>query len=114
IRHFVPVLCLACALASPVTFVAQSGETPTNSAVPEKAKTTTSADDKKPASPTSTKPEELKHDYSQEGFVVEQYSSHFRFESDGTGRKETFARIRVQSEAGVQQWGQIQVGYNSA
>ena len=36
------------------------------------------------------------------------------FEADGTGRKETKARIRVQSEAGVQQWGQLQEGYNSA
>jgi tetratricopeptide (TPR) repeat protein len=112
-RHFVVIL-LACALASPRTLVAQSGQTPSNSAVPEKAKTATSSDDKKPSSPTSTKPEELKHDYSQEGFVVEQYRSHYRFEADGTGRKETIARIRVQSEAGVQQWGQIQVGYNSA
>ena len=55
-----------------------------------------------------------KRDYSQEGFVVEQYRSSYRFESDGTGRRETVARIRVQSEAGVQQWGQIQIGYNSA
>ena len=54
------------------------------------------------------------HDYSQEAFVIEQYHSLYRFENDGTGRKETIARIRVQSEAGVQQWGQIQVGYNSA
>ncbi len=38
----------------------------------------------------------------------------YRFENDGTGRKETIARIRVQSEAGVQQWGQLQFGYNSA
>src|SRR6202051_1650197 len=54
------------------------------------------------------------HDSSPEAFVVEQYRSTYRFESDGTGRRETIARIRVQSEAGVQQWGQIQVGYNSA
>jgi tetratricopeptide (TPR) repeat protein len=40
--------------------------------------------------------------------------SYYRFEADGTGRKETKARIRVQSEAGVQQWGQLQEGYNSA
>ncbi len=53
-------------------------------------------------------------DYSQEAFVIEQYRSVYRFENDGTGRKETIARIRVQSEAGVQQWGQVQVGYNSA
>ncbi len=53
-------------------------------------------------------------DYSQESFVIEQMHSHYRFETDGTGRKETTARIRVQSEAGVQQWGQILEGYNSA
>jgi tetratricopeptide (TPR) repeat protein len=53
-------------------------------------------------------------DYSQEAFVIEQLHSSYRFESDGTGRRESIARIRVQSEAGVQQWGQLQVGYNSA
>jgi tetratricopeptide (TPR) repeat protein len=54
------------------------------------------------------------HDYAQESFVIEQMHSHYRFEADGTGRKETTARIRVQSEAGVQQWGQLLEGYNSA
>jgi tetratricopeptide (TPR) repeat protein len=53
-------------------------------------------------------------DYSQESFVVESMDTRYKFESDGTGRKEIVARIRVQSEAGVQQWGQLQVGYNSA
>ncbi|HEY3973938.1 MAG TPA: DUF3857 domain-containing protein [Candidatus Sulfotelmatobacter sp.] len=53
-------------------------------------------------------------DYAQESFVIEQMHSHYTFEADGTGRKETKARIRVQSEAGVQQWGQLQEGYNSA
>ncbi len=53
-------------------------------------------------------------DYSQESFVIEQMHSRYRFEADGTGRKEVTARIRVQSEAGVQQWGQLQEGYNSA
>ena len=52
--------------------------------------------------------------YTEESFVIEQMHSHYRFEADGTGRKETKARIRVQSEAGVQQWGQLQEGYNSA
>ena len=54
------------------------------------------------------------HDYSAESFVIEKLNAHYRFESDGTGRKELVARIRVQSEAGVQQWGQLQMGYNSA
>ena len=46
--------------------------------------------------------------------MVEQMHSRYRFEADGTGRKETVARIRIQSEAGVQQWGQLLEGYNSA
>jgi len=52
--------------------------------------------------------------YSQESFVIEKMQTRYRFETDGTGRKEVIARIRVQSEAGVQQWGQLQFGYNSA
>src|SRR6266568_2525429 len=53
-------------------------------------------------------------DHSQESYVVEKLKSSFRFENDGTGRREVYARIKVQSEAGVEQWGQLVVGYNSA
>ena len=110
---------VACTLAAPFTAPAQSGEAPTPSAAPAKANKGTNASqstpgESKPADTGSSKLQEPKRDYSQEAFVVEQYRSRYRFESDGTGRKETVARIRVQSEAGVQQWGQIQVGYNSA
>ena len=64
-----------------------------------------------------TKPTDMaagKPDYSPESFVLEQVRTTYRFENDGTGRREIYARIRVQSEAGVQQWGQVVVGYNSA
>ena len=64
--------------------------------------------------PLKSTTEDKSHDYSQESFVVEKMHTRYKFESDGTGRKELVARIRVQSEAGVQQWGQLQVGYNSA
>src|SRR6202162_1344608 len=60
------------------------------------------------------KPDAKPSKYLEESFVIEQMHSYYRFEADGTGRKETKARIRVQSEAGVQQWGQLQEGYNSA
>src|SRR5260370_4623845 len=113
-RSFLLPLLVACALSMSFSASGQSGETPTNSAVPAKAENAAQAKDTTPSNPTANKPEELKRNYSQEGFVVEQYRSRYRFEADGTGRKETVARIRVQSEAGVQQWGQIQVGYNSA
>jgi tetratricopeptide (TPR) repeat protein len=53
-------------------------------------------------------------DHSQESYVVEKLKNSFRFESDGTGRREIYARIKVQSEAGVEQWGQLVMGYNSA
>jgi tetratricopeptide (TPR) repeat protein/transglutaminase-like putative cysteine protease len=100
-------LLVACALAAPVAAPAQSGQS-TTPATPAKTKKGAKSAD------STAKPDEPKHDYSQEAFVVERYRSTYRFESDGTGRKETVARVRVQSEAGVQQWGQIQVGYNSA
>ena len=64
-----------------------------------------------------TKPTDMatgKPDYSPESFVLEQVRTTYRFENDGTGRREIYARIKVQSEAGVQQWGQVIVGYNSA
>src|SRR5271154_6539672 len=112
---------VACILTLPL-FAQAPGGTPTSSAVPTKAKKVAQADAANPTGTASSQPQEQekekekdkKRDYSQEAFVIEQYRSRYRFESDGTGRKETIARIRVQSEAGVQQWGQIQVGYNSA
>jgi tetratricopeptide (TPR) repeat protein len=70
--------------------------------------------EKHAAGPEAPKPEAKGRDYSKESFVIEKMRSVYRFEADGTGRKETVARIRVQSEAGVQQWGQLQEGYNSA
>jgi len=53
-------------------------------------------------------------DHSQEAYVVEKLRTAFRFENDGTGRREVYAKIKVQSESGVEQWGQLVVGYNSA
>ena len=115
---FLPLLVLS-VLAAPFTGSAQSDQAPTNSTLPAKVKkgakaTAPKSSEASPSKPEEAKHEEAKHDYSQEAFVVEQYRSIYRFENDGTGRKETVARVRVQSEAGVQQWGQIQVGYNSA
>ena len=52
--------------------------------------------------------------YAQEAVVIEQARAAVRFEKDGTGRREIYMRLRTQSEAGVQQWGQLVFGYNSA
>jgi tetratricopeptide (TPR) repeat protein/transglutaminase-like putative cysteine protease len=113
-RSFFLPLLVACTLTAAFIASAQSGQAPSTSAVPDKAKEGAKSAASKPADTPPSNAEEPKRDYSQEAFVIEKYRSLYRFENDGTGRKETIARIRVQSEAGVQQWGQIQVGYNSA
>ena len=66
-----------------------------------------------PAPPSPPIPEKVP-DHSQESFVVEKLRTVYRFENDGTGRKEVSARIKIQSESGVGQWGQLVTGYSSA
>jgi hypothetical protein len=53
-------------------------------------------------------------EYSQQGYVVEHLRTSYRLESDGTGRREIYARVKVQSEAGVREFGRLAFGYNSA
>src|SRR6185369_17114411 len=53
-------------------------------------------------------------DYSQEAFVIEQFRVSYRFESDGTAQREMSARIKIQSDAGVQTFGQLILPYNSS
>jgi Flp pilus assembly protein TadD/transglutaminase-like putative cysteine protease len=53
-------------------------------------------------------------DYSQEPFVIEQYVTTARFENDGTSERDLAVRIRVQSDAGVQQLGELIFSYNTA
>src|SRR5579862_4559748 len=53
-------------------------------------------------------------DYSQESFVIEQFSSQLKFENDGTYTSETTIRVRIQSASGVQEWGLVQLPYPSS
>lgn len=55
-----------------------------------------------------------KADYSKEAFVDEQDVTKIDFENDGTGTRETSARIRIQSDAGVQRYGVLTFSYESA
>jgi tetratricopeptide (TPR) repeat protein len=52
--------------------------------------------------------------FRDEAFVFEQLRTVIRFENDGSERREQTARVRVQSEAGVQRMGQLVFGYSSA
>ena len=53
-------------------------------------------------------------DNSLEGAVIEKMATHRHFENDGTSTEENTTVIRIQSEAGVQQFGQLVIGYSSA
>lgn len=66
-----------------------------------------------PAKPDAT-PSKTAADFPQEAFVIEKFRSTYRFEKDGTGTHESYVRVKVQSEAGVNVWGQLVQGYNSA
>src|SRR5882762_1903273 len=55
-----------------------------------------------------------KPDYSQEAFVMEQYLRKVKLENDGTSLREDSARIRIQSDAGVQHYGLLTFSYPSA
>jgi len=69
----------------------------------------------KPAAPAQA-PEAAKQksDYSQEAVVIEQLKTTYRFERDGTGQRELTLRAKVQSDAGVERFGQLVLGYSSA
>jgi tetratricopeptide (TPR) repeat protein/transglutaminase-like putative cysteine protease len=60
-----------------------------------------------------TKSTKTTADYSDQAFVTESYRESFRFENDGTGREQIDARIKINSDAGVQALGQLKVGYSS-
>ncbi len=56
----------------------------------------------------------LRMDNAEEASIFERILNHARFENDGTGVEETEAVIRIQSQAGVEQFGQLVFGYSSA
>ena len=45
--------------------------------------------------------------------MTERYRESFRFENDGTGREQIDARIKINSDSGVQALGQLKVGYSA-
>jgi len=53
-------------------------------------------------------------DYSKEAFVIEKDLSRITFENDGTNTRESTSRIRIQSDAGVQQYSVLTAAYAKA
>jgi|SRR5580692_3471180 tetratricopeptide (TPR) repeat protein len=61
-----------------------------------------------------TSPRTGQPDISQEALVFERLHDLVRFENDGTGVRDTTAVIRIQSQAAIQELGQLIFGYSSA
>ncbi len=59
-------------------------------------------------------PKEKQPDYSQEALVIEQLKTVYRFEKNGTGQHELTLRVKVQSEAALERFGQLILPYTSA
>lgn len=49
--------------------------------------------------------------YSKEPFVIEKYATVARFENDGTSERDLAVRVRIQSDAGAQQWSTLVFNY---
>ena len=67
-----------------------------------------------PAQQLETKPADPAAAFRDEAYVVEQLRTVVRFENDGSEHREQTARVRVQSDAGVQRLSQLVFGYSSA
>ena len=52
-------------------------------------------------------------DYSKEAVVLEKFSQDVTFSADGTGQREESAEVRLQSEAGVRQFGVLTFHYEA-
>ncbi|MFZ0293420.1 MAG: DUF3857 domain-containing protein, partial [Candidatus Sulfotelmatobacter sp.] len=55
-----------------------------------------------------------KSDYSQEAAIIEETSTKIAFDNDGKFTHEQTSRVRVQTDAGVQQWGLLTFPFQSA
>jgi tetratricopeptide (TPR) repeat protein len=61
-----------------------------------------------------SRPADLQPDYSQEPFVIEHDSAEIAFENDGNSVRKSRARVRIQSDAGVQRYAVLKLAYQSS
>src|SRR4030095_848890 len=101
---FLKTLLLVCWLVQPISLCSTHAQSHTRQVPP-------------PAPPITVKTAptvETAADYSQEAFVIEQLKMFYRFEKDGTGQRDLSMRVRVQTEAGLERFGQLVFAYSSA
>src|SRR6185436_17447462 len=65
-----------------------------------------------PENPTGAK-EPAAVDLSREPFVIERFETVYRFEADGTRTRSIRSRVRILTEGGLQEFGQLVTPYES-
>ncbi len=63
---------------------------------------------------TSSPQSPAKDDYRQEAAVIEEMATKLSFDNDGNSIREQTSRVRVQTDAGVKQWGLLTFPFQSA
>jgi tetratricopeptide (TPR) repeat protein/transglutaminase-like putative cysteine protease len=53
------------------------------------------------------------NNYTQEGAVIERIRANFQFHNDGKAEEMQYVRVRIQSQAAIQAWGQLIFSYNA-
>src|SRR5437016_14416516 len=53
-------------------------------------------------------------DYSKEGFVTEQSADNLKFENDGSYTREIRAKLRIQSDAGVEHFSVLRFAFQNS
>ncbi len=62
----------------------------------------------------SAAPRSQPPDCSKEAFVIQKFDSNYNYRSDGTWDATVTAAVRVQSQAGIQQFGNLSIPYEAA
>ena len=55
-----------------------------------------------------------KDDYSEEAAILEEMTTKIAFDNDGNFTRDQISRVRVQTDAGVKQWGLLKLPFQSA
>ena len=63
---------------------------------------------------TSAKKDAASQDFSKEGAIIEQWMTSVVFQSDGTSTTDFRARVRIQTDAGVRQYGILPFRYQAS
>ena len=52
--------------------------------------------------------------YANEALIIERYEATYKYNHDGTGERNTFVRVRMQTEAGARQFSVLSFPFTSA